>query len=321
MGIIFNSVRKVFSSSPHQVIYRKVKFNWGTTPIDWIPNEPFASHFINTMHLLLPAGEFWMCRVLNKALPHIVDEKLREDARAFIQQEAMHARAHGTAVDDYLKAYDLYPDGYMRKVDWLFSRLLHDKPFGYQLPKSVEHDWLVFRLGCMAALEHMTCILGQYVLDHRMWDERGADPVLLDLIRWHGAEEVEHRCVAFDAYNNLGGNQLMRVPTAVLVFSVVMGYWFMGTAEILNKHPAIKENNKHVSVGSVWFWGQWYRTQQQGLFPSLTWIASHFWRYFSSVYNPIHEGSTEQALAYLKTSSGYLATQSVLPQIESQSIS
>ena len=38
---------------------RKVKFHWEDTPLDWIPNQPYASHFINEINMILPAGEFW----------------------------------------------------------------------------------------------------------------------------------------------------------------------------------------------------------------------------------------------------------------------
>lgn len=83
---------------------RNVKFDWSETPIDWIPNEPYASYFINEINLILPAGEFWFCRLYNKALPLVTDEKLKEDVRGFIKQEAMHARGHSSATEEYLAA-------------------------------------------------------------------------------------------------------------------------------------------------------------------------------------------------------------------------
>jgi uncharacterized protein len=33
---------------------------------------------------------------------------------------------------------------------------------------------------------------------HLQHDAIGTDPVMLDMLRWHGAEEVEHKAVAFD---------------------------------------------------------------------------------------------------------------------------
>ena len=88
---------KIRSSIAYTIKPRKVKFEWQDSPIDWIPNQPFASYFINEINIILPAGEFWFCRVYNKVLPQISDEKLKQDVQAFIRQEAMHAKVHNSA--------------------------------------------------------------------------------------------------------------------------------------------------------------------------------------------------------------------------------
>ncbi len=64
------------SSIDYKILPRKVKFDWKDTPVDWIPNQPFASYFINEINNILPAGEFWFCRLYNKVLPRITDENL-----------------------------------------------------------------------------------------------------------------------------------------------------------------------------------------------------------------------------------------------------
>ena len=88
---------KIRSSIAYTIKPRKVKFEWQDSPIDWIPNQPFASYFINEINMILPAGEFWFCRLYNKVLPQISDEKLKQDVQAFIRQEAMHAKVHNSA--------------------------------------------------------------------------------------------------------------------------------------------------------------------------------------------------------------------------------
>ncbi len=41
-----------------------------------MPNEPFATHFCNVLHLLLPAGEEFFVEVFKQALPLIKDDQL-----------------------------------------------------------------------------------------------------------------------------------------------------------------------------------------------------------------------------------------------------
>ena len=292
--------QKPASNTIGKLIPRKVQFDWSETPLDWIPDQPFASHFINQINMILPAGEFWFCKLYNKALPHITDAKLREDVQIFIRQEAMHARGHGGAINDYLKARGVDTDRNTRIMDWLFNEPLADAPFGRKLPAFLEKRWLVFRLGIIAAIEHMTCVLGQYALDNKTWDAAGADPVLLDLLRWHGAEEVEHRCVAFDLYRHLGGGYASRYYLATIAIPLIFGLWADGAAHIMGQDARFAD--KKPKAWKPWIWLEWQRVSKTGHLPSLGWLMKRELPFLYPWYDPSQEGSTEQALAYLNQS-------------------
>ncbi|HZR36164.1 MAG TPA: metal-dependent hydrolase [Nevskia sp.] len=279
---------------------RRVQFDWSRTPLHWIPGQPYASHFINEINMLLPAGEFWFCKLYNQALPLVKDAKLREDVQGFIRQEAMHARAHDGAIAGYLAAHGIETDSYMRRINWLFEVALADAPFGRRLPRPARRQWLLFRLGLVAAVEHMTCVLGKYALDNRRWDEAGADPVLLDLVRWHGAEEVEHRSVAFDLYQHLGGSYPTRYYLMTLTFPLVFGLWVAGAAHLMRQDPALA--GRKPSVLRPWIWLEWQRQARTGLLPSAFWLAAQELRYLNPWYHPEREASTEEALTYLASS-------------------
>ncbi|MFD4241338.1 metal-dependent hydrolase [Streptomyces sp. NPDC058525] len=47
---------------------RRVAFDWRATPLHWIPGEPTATHVINVLQLLLPAGERWFVKVFNRGV-------------------------------------------------------------------------------------------------------------------------------------------------------------------------------------------------------------------------------------------------------------
>lgn len=291
------------STTDGNLVPRKVVFDWQQTKLEWIPNEPYASHFVNEINLLLPAGEFWFCRLFNKALPYVTDEKLRQDIKDFVRQEAMHAQAHGGAVEKYLKQHGMETKTATDKVDWLFRVVAADQPFGKRLPKRFEKNWLVFRLGIVAAVEHLTCVLGNYILDNEEWQQAGADEVLLDLLKWHGAEEIEHRSVAFDLYRHLGGTYVSRYYLSLIVFPVIVGLWVDGASHLMKQDPKLAKYKPGLT--SPWMWMQWHKQAKRGMLPSISWMAKEEFRFFNPWYDPVKEGNTQQALDYLNSSPAY----------------
>lgn len=87
----------------HQLKARKVHFDFTESSVCWMPNDPLCSHVANGINMLLPAGEFWFCRVFNKTLPLITDEALKQEVIGFVRQEAAHARAHEKHRTSYVK--------------------------------------------------------------------------------------------------------------------------------------------------------------------------------------------------------------------------
>ncbi len=74
---------------------------------------------MNVLHMLLPSGELWFCRLYNKALPLVSDARLRDDVQGFIRQEAMHSRAHDGAIQRYLSRFDIDSKPFTDKMDFL----------------------------------------------------------------------------------------------------------------------------------------------------------------------------------------------------------
>ena len=290
------------SSIRYSIKPRKVKFEWQDTPVDWIPEQPFISYFINEINMILPAGEFWFCRLYNKVLPQIQDPKLKEDVQAFIRQEAMHAQAHNSANKEYLTVRNINIQRNLNVMDFLFGELLADAPLGLKVPKVLEHQWDLFRLGIVATVEHMTCVLGKYVLYNNEWEKLGADASMLDLVKWHGAEEIEHRTVAFDLYRHLGGGYIARYYLSVVVIAAVLGLWVDGAAHIMKQDPRFKSIRP--AVYKPWVWREWYRISQKdhNLMPNPFWLISQQLGYLMPWYDPLHEAKTEDAIAYLDRS-------------------
>ena len=288
---------------------RPVKFDFSQTPAHWIYNDVYSSHVINGINLLLPLGELWFCRVYNKALPLVTDPQLRADVKGFIRQEAAHARAHGDGgAQAFLEQHGFSIAEYEARVDWLFGQFLGEAPLGIKAleRKSLEKPWLVLRVGVIAAIEHFTGMLGQWSLDSRGWDE--ADPVMADLFRWHLAEEVEHRSVAFDLFEHLCKTELgfyvSRQALMAVIFPLFVYFLLDGARFLARQDP--DPAAQAIARRSIL---QMIRQLQQVAVktdhvPTFSMLLKGTLRWVSPSFHPESEGNTEQALAYLAKSAG-----------------
>ncbi|WP_030559766.1 metal-dependent hydrolase [Streptomyces aureocirculatus] len=122
-------------SDHHAIVPRRVSFDWDGTPLHWIPDEPTATHVINVLHLLLPAGERWFVKVFKEGLPLVTDPVLLTDVKGFMGQEATHSVQHAHVLD-HLTAQRLETADYL----WIWGStylIRHDPRLAGQLRLSL----------------------------------------------------------------------------------------------------------------------------------------------------------------------------------------
>lgn len=274
---------------------RKVRFDWSNTPLHWVPGDPFSTHMMNVMHLLLPAGERWFIQVISEARPLVDDEELKAAIRPFIQQESWHGWAHQVVLK-HLMDQGIDTTRYTDDLQKWLSRLGKEHP---EWPQVLQRAWLYRRLAIAAALEPFNAALGQWVIQNRALEYAGTDQTMLDLLRWHGAEEIEHRSVVFDVYQNLCGNYALRALMMLSTAPIFVLSWIVGVRFLMAHDPTITAKPRL---------GDWLRAARQERVPS-PWMlmVTVPIRYLRPGYHPSTEASTQMAMDYLEHSPAALA--------------
>ena len=270
---------------------RNVHFDVSDAPLHWIPNEPIASHFISSFNLVLPIGEEMFVEGFTEALPYVKDAKLREAMLGFIGQEAVHSQAHDRVLPEFLGRHGIDPRPVVRQLEYFSAQLTAVKP---KLKPRARYRLLIEQLALIAAVEHMTAVLGDWVLNADL-DGLGADSVMTDLFRWHGAEEVEHRSVAHDVATYFGvgyfHRNLMIMPTPFLILYIFL----RNTKYIVRQDPSLP------NYGMARLFVEWLRASRRGTLPGAKAIFSA-WSYLRPSFTPEEVGNTAQAVAYLARS-------------------
>ena len=277
---------------PVQIQARKVAFDVSDAPLHWIPNHPVASHVVSLLNVVLPVAERWFVETYNEALPLVQDPRLAEDMRGFIGQEATHADTHDRLLHELMVARGVDPEPILRQLDYVFGQVLG--PSSSTDPRRRLNN-LCDRLWLIAAIEHYTAVLGDFALNCA-WDDYGADPTLVDVFRWHGSEEVEHRNVAHDIAVYFHDSYLDRIRSMALAVVLIAGFFNRGSWYLCRTDP---------TLGLSWWRMQRLRARDSklGLLPKYrTLFGTTTLTYFRPNYSPEDVGSTAQAVAYLASS-------------------
>ncbi len=274
----------------HPAERRMVRFDWSDTPLHWVPDDPFSTHLINVLHLLLPAGERWFIGVVNEATPFVSDPELLEAIKPFVQQESWHAWAHSVVLEQ-LAAHGIDSEPFTSSLEKWFSKIGSPKP---DWPEGLQRWWLHRRLADVAAIEHFTAVLGQWVIQNRGLDYAGADPVMLDLLRWHGSEEIEHRSLVYDVYQQVSGSYLLRALGMLFTAPALLAWWWHGLTYLMKNDPTVRRGPR---------WRDWFRAARQYRVPGpwMLMVTTPI-RYMRPSHHPVREASTELAMQYLAQS-------------------
>jgi uncharacterized protein len=229
--------------------------------------------------------------VFKKTLPLIKDDQLRLDVQGFIGQEAVHSQAHSGVLAHFAaQGVDVTP--YTDQINWLFEKLLGSRP-RWSLRR--QHSWLLEQVSLVSAIEHYTAILGEWILNSPAHDDIGTDPVMLDMLRWHGAEEVEHKAVAFDTMKHLRAGYWRQVRAQLVVTPVMLLLWIRGVRYMYSVDP-------HQPPGTKPRWRDYFKAARRGLVPGPLRFVRGVGDYYRPGFHPSQLRGLGLAVDYLAVS-------------------
>ena len=200
---------------------------------NWHSNDIFITAFFNAMSILFPIGERFFIETVRHFRDEIKDPILLEDIKGFIGQEGQHSQEHKKYNDALVNlGYD---------VDHLEGLLKTRMEF---MKKKLSPIRL---LAGTVAFEHFTAILAEVFLKDGGALEN-ANPNIAKMWQWHAIEEIEHKAVAFDVYQQSGGKYWMRVRVMILVS------YFMAFFTARNLIHILKKEGKLFSP-KIWWSG------------------------------------------------------------------
>jgi len=184
---------------------RKPQFNPHAIRRHYFANSPIMSHLLTALSSTFPIGEQFFVHSVRNVRDQVKDKNLQAQIAAFIGQEAMHSKAHAE-FNTAWRRDDYHLDRFQAWLERKNSDVkgLHPK----------------IQLAITCAFEHFTALLGGYILRHPEI-LASLDEDTIKLWVWHAIEEIEHRAVAFDVYQQVYGDDKVR---RMIMRSVTTGF-------------------------------------------------------------------------------------------------
>lgn len=210
---------------------QRMDFDFAGVPKHWFDNDPVLTHFLNALSLTFPDGERFFVDSVRAFRDAVSDPAQQKEISGFIGQEAMHSLEH----DTFNKM--LATQGYREQAEG------GQKLARYLIKQGNERLSDKQKLAATAALEHITAILANRLLkDPALLDSM--DPAVRELWMWHAIEEIEHKAVAFDLYQDVCGDYRLRVRILMAASLALASYtskytWAFLKQDKLHRNPLV----------------------------------------------------------------------------------
>ena len=158
---------------------------------DWYGGSAFRTAFENAFSMLFPLGERSFIESVKYFEDQIHDQSLLDEMKQFYGQESVHRKEHQNYNELLCKLRGYNMESFLqtqkKRYEWAKKTLP---------PKR--------RLAGTVAAEHLTAILADDLLRNK-GHFKNADPAISKIWYWHAVEETEHKAVAFDVHQAVGG--------------------------------------------------------------------------------------------------------------------
>lgn len=183
------------------ITVRKMAFDFSEDmELVFIEHDPqFSFLFLGTW-MLLPYLEPYLMRTVRSAMNEVTDEQLKYDMKQFCSQEGQHFKQHAKANDLIIAKM---PTGHRARLQAKLAEIEQ------QYRDFFAHKSLAWNLAYAEGFEAYTAAGARTQMELNVFDYM-KDPIR-DLMLWHIMEEMEHRNVAFDAYEAVAGNYWYRL--------------------------------------------------------------------------------------------------------------
>lgn len=190
--------------------HRRTRLDFADVPRHWLSGDPFLTRLIDALSVNFPDGERFFMDSVRYYEKQVTDPALREAIRLFIRQEAQHGHVH--------EQFNALMQAQGIKADRIVLSLQREMKLAQKfLPRK-------FQLALTAAAEHLTATLGEGLLELMPEILADAHPDMRALYAWHAVEEVEHKAVAYDVYQDVAGGGYATRAVAMIAITAFIHY-------------------------------------------------------------------------------------------------
>ena len=233
-------------------------------PLLWSRIPEFSMTY-NGASAVIPYVEHFLNAVINKVRADFCADRpaLKEELTIFIKQESHHSQYHhrfNKRLFETIPALKAVSDQMAADLKELLARRS-----------------LAFSVAYCVGFESIATYDSKYLFEECADLFEGADPGGANLLRWHVAEEFEHRAVCFNAFRAVSGNYFLRLYASLYAFFHIGGA-FKRAESIVLQHYA-KDLSPEASAESF--------RRSKGLFRRhLRYLVPRMLKVFTPGYNP-----------------------------------